>query len=94
MPILHLLDSILQFVKFWAGHLALPLKRQVDASIHTYTRKKIEILIQLASGNVDANDPFTSSTVNTASTIANGGLTNLFLLANSGVSTGDGTIVG
>ena len=54
---LPLLDSILHFVNFWAGNLALPLKRNVDASVLTYARKKLRSPAQVSSQMVPRVSP-------------------------------------
>jgi len=40
LSVYELIDSILHFVEFWAGHMPLPLKCKVDTTIITYGRKK------------------------------------------------------
>jgi len=37
LSIIDLVDSIIFFVDFWAGHLPLPLKQKVDAFVLTYS---------------------------------------------------------
>ena len=60
------------FVTFWAGHLALPITRKVDASIATYAQKKIKTpgdgLIAMYSASVDAGP----SPVQSSSSISDG----------------------
>ena len=36
-----LIDAILYYVDFWAGHWSFPLKRKVDTSVLTYASKRV-----------------------------------------------------
>ena len=56
----HLLDSILYFVNFWACNLALPLKRNIDASVLTCARKKLRSPAPVSSQIVGVS-PLSSS---------------------------------